>query len=129
PDGRGGVSGDPGRAQSAAGPGEYRCRAAARVAAVGDGSRGAHLRTGHPALRAPALVMDDDASPLLVTPAREDDRDALAALLVETVAANGSVGFMHPLAMAEALAFWDGALQSAQRDERIVLCARRGGLL
>jgi len=70
--------------------------------------------------------MDDDANALWIGPAREDDRDALAALLVETVAANGSVGFMHPLAIVEALEFWDGALQSAARGERIVLCARRG---
>jgi tRNA(adenine34) deaminase len=64
---------------------------------------------------------------LLIGPAREADREALAALLVETVAANGSVGFMHPLAAADAAAFWDGALRSAARGERIVLCAWRGG--
>lgn len=71
----------------------------------------------------------DDAGSLRIVPAREDDRDALAAMLVETVAANGSVGFMHPLATAEARAFWDGALQSAARGERIVLCAWRDGQL
>src|SRR5690606_20469183 len=39
---------------------------------------------------------------------------------------NGSVGFMHPLAHADAVAFWDGALQSVSRGERIILCAWRG---
>ena len=70
--------------------------------------------------------MEADQAALRIGPAREADREALAALLVETVAANGSVGFMHPLAAADAAAFWDGALQSAARGERIVLCAWRG---
>ncbi len=48
---------------------------------------------------------------------------------METVAANGSVGFMHPLDPADAHAFWDGALQSADRGERVVLCAWRDGRL
>lgn len=64
-----------------------------------------------------------------IVPAVQADRDALAALLVETVAANGSVGFMHPLALAEAAAFWDAALEAASRGERIVLCAWRGETL
>ena len=34
-------------------------------------------------------------------------REGLAALLRETVAAGGAVGFLHPLGEAEALAFWD----------------------
>jgi tRNA(Arg) A34 adenosine deaminase TadA/GNAT superfamily N-acetyltransferase len=73
--------------------------------------------------------MDDATSPLRIGPARTEDRDALAALLVETVAANGSVGFMHPLDVGDARAFWDGALESAGRGERVVLCAWRGGKL
>ena len=73
--------------------------------------------------------MEGQAGPLRIGPAREEDRDALAALLVETVAANGSVGFMHPLDMEDARAFWDGALQSAARGERVVLCAWRDGRL
>lgn len=58
-----------------------------------------------------------------IAPVASADRDALAALLVETVAANGSVGFMHPLAVADALAFWERALESAERGERVVLGA------
>ena len=49
--------------------------------------------------------------------------DALADLLVETVAAGGSVGFMHPLSIADARAFWRDALASAERGERIVFGA------
>ncbi|RYZ71936.1 MAG: tRNA adenosine(34) deaminase TadA [Lysobacteraceae bacterium] len=73
--------------------------------------------------------MSIDASTLSIVPARADDRDALAALLVETVAGNGSVGFMHPLGLDQARAFWDDALQSAARGERIILCAWRDGRL
>lgn len=58
-----------------------------------------------------------------IGPATEADRDALAGLLIETVAANGSVGFMHPLSLADAQAFWSQALASAVRGERIVLGA------
>jgi len=70
--------------------------------------------------------MDVDRETLRIDAAREADRDVLADLLIETVADNGSVGFMHPLAIADARAFWDGALQAAARGERIILCARRG---
>ncbi len=73
--------------------------------------------------------MDHDPGAVRIGPACADDLDALAALLVETVAANGSVGFMHPLDIADARAFWHGALQSAARGERIVLCARDGDRL
>ena len=73
--------------------------------------------------------MDEDGDTLRIVAAREADRDALAELLMETVAGNGSVGFMHPLGLAEARAFWDGALQAAARGERIVLCAWRGDAL
>jgi ribosomal protein S18 acetylase RimI-like enzyme len=53
----------------------------------------------------------------------------LADLLVETVAAGGSVSFMHPLAPDMAAAFWAGALASAERGERIILGAWDGDLL
>lgn len=46
---------------------------------------------------------------------------ALADILVETVAAGGSVSFMHPLAPEAARGFWEGALAAAARGERIVL--------
>lgn len=49
--------------------------------------------------------------------------EALAALLVATVADGASVGFMHPLALDVARPFCDAALASASRGERIVLVA------
>ncbi len=50
----------------------------------------------------------------------------LADLLIETVAAGGSVSFMHPLAPEAAAAFWENALAAAARGERIVLGAFEG---
>ena len=54
---------------------------------------------------------------------------ALSELLIETVAAGGSVSFMHPLDLQTAAAFWRSALAAAERGERIVLGAFDGGLL
>ena len=53
-------------------------------------------------------------------------RNALGELLVETVASGGSVSFMHPLPLADARAFWQDSLGSAERSERIVLGAFDG---
>lgn len=55
--------------------------------------------------------------------------EALAALLVETVAAGGSVSFMHPLAPERAAAFCRSALEGAARGERVVLGAFLDGTL
>ena len=63
-----------------------------------------------------------------LTPAPETI-DALSDLLVETVAAGGSVSFMHPLAPAEATAFWTRSLAAAGRGERVVLGAFDGEAL
>lgn len=51
---------------------------------------------------------------------------ALSALLVETVAAGGSVSFMHPLDPAEAAAFWTKSLDAAARGERVIFGAFDG---
>jgi len=56
-------------------------------------------------------------------------RAMLSDMLVETVANGGSVSFMHPLDLATAQAFWDGALAAAARGERIVLGAFDGEVL
>lgn len=53
-------------------------------------------------------------------------RAALNELLIETVAAGGSVSFMHPLAPDVADAFWRDSLASAARGERLVLGAYDG---
>jgi ribosomal protein S18 acetylase RimI-like enzyme len=50
-------------------------------------------------------------------------RGALSEILVEVVANGGSVSFMHPLATAEADAFWERSLAAAARGERIILGA------
>lgn len=52
--------------------------------------------------------------------------DALARLLVETVAAGGSVSFMHPFPLAEATAFWTRSLAAAGRGDRVVFGAFDG---
>lgn len=56
-------------------------------------------------------------------------QDMLADLLVETVAAGGSVSFMHPLAPEAAKAFWEKSLAAAARGERVVLGAWDGRVL
>lgn len=53
----------------------------------------------------------------------------LSAMLVEVVAGGGSLGFMHPLAPAAALAFWEASLGAAARGERVVLGAWSGAEL
>jgi GNAT superfamily N-acetyltransferase len=54
---------------------------------------------------------------------------ALADLLRETVAAGGSVSFMHPLARDAAAAFWTKSLTAADAGERVVLGALEEGQL
>lgn len=58
-----------------------------------------------------------------IRPLATADAPALAGLLVETVAAGGSVSFMHPLDPARALAFWQAGLERAARGELIILGA------
>lgn len=58
---------------------------------------------------------------------KETNRRQLRDLLIETVAAGGSVSFMHPLSIDDADLFWKRSLESAGRAERIVLGAWEGG--
>jgi len=53
-------------------------------------------------------------------------RAMLSEIMIEVVANGGSVSFMHPLAQETADAFWENALASADRGERIVLGAWDG---
>jgi ribosomal protein S18 acetylase RimI-like enzyme len=71
----------------------------------------------HPTLRISRLAAD----PRVI--------ESLADLLVETVAAGGSVSFMHPLAPATAAEFWTRSLAAAGRDERVLLGAWDGDRL
>lgn len=52
--------------------------------------------------------------------------EALADVTLDCVEAGASIGFMHPLPRAKAVAFWEGVLASAARGERIVLVAEDG---
>ena len=61
--------------------------------------------------------------PLAATPAIVS---VLADLLVETVAAGGSVSFIHPLDPTEARGFWMRSLTAAERGERVVFGAFDG---
>ncbi|RRN57135.1 tRNA adenosine(34) deaminase TadA [Pseudoxanthomonas sp. SGNA-20] len=81
------------------------------------------------AVPASAAPGEAPASAARIGPASPADIEALSALLVETVANNGSVGFMHPLPLDEARAFWRGALEAVARGERVVLCAWQDGQL
>lgn len=58
-----------------------------------------------------------------VRPLTLADLEPLAALLVETVDAGGSVSFMAPLAIDDARGFWRRSLEAAARGERVVLGA------
>ena len=53
----------------------------------------------------------------------------LSDILIETVAAGGSVSFMHPLAPDVARAFWQESLGAAARGRRVVLGALEGATL
>lgn len=64
--------------------------------------------------------------PLTFTP---EAVEALADLLRETVAAGGSVSFMHPLAPEVAAAFWTKSLSAADKGARVVLGALEEGQL
>lgn len=65
------------------------------------------------------------ALPIRITPLNTEPTaiEALADLLVRTVAAGGSVGFMHPLTAETARAFWQDALQDAEGGGRVVFGA------
>ena len=70
-------------------------------------------------------------SEITITPLSASPRvsEMLSEILIEVVAAGGSVSFMHPLAPEAANAFWEASLASADRGERIVLGGWDGDLL
>ncbi|HEX7759689.1 MAG TPA: GNAT family N-acetyltransferase [Caulobacteraceae bacterium] len=70
------------------------------------------------------MTANPDIRPLTTTSATIE---ALAALLVETVASGGSVSFMHPMPLDDARAFWSKALAEADAGARIVFGAFLGG--
>ena len=50
--------------------------------------------------------------------------EALTEVLLDVVEGGASVGFMSPLSRERAMAFWEGALASTARGERILLVAQ-----
>ena len=71
-------------------------------------------------------MADIEIKPLGPSPAI---RAALSELLIEAVANGGSVSFMDPLPVETADKFWESALATAARGERIVLGAFDGDVL
>lgn len=82
------------------------------------------------ALEAP-MPLDETGPAVAIRPldATPETIAALADLLIETVAHGGSVSFMHPLARADAEAFWTGSLAAAARGGRVVFGAFVGDRL
>ena len=67
---------------------------------------------------------------LVLTPAEaQARRAAFAGLLVDAVQAGASVNFVWPMDRAKAAAWWDGALASHARGERLILTAELDGRL
>jgi ribosomal protein S18 acetylase RimI-like enzyme len=60
----------------------------------------------------------------LARPATAHDLDQLAGLLVHCVEAGASIGFLAPLPIADARAYWRGATADAEAGKRVVLVAR-----
>ncbi len=58
-----------------------------------------------------------------LTAVSEAELKALADVLIDCVAGGASVSFMHPLAPAKALAFWQGVAEGAARGQRGLLVA------
>jgi len=57
----------------------------------------------------------------------ESDIDGLAALLVDCVEGGASVGFMQPLGLDRAAAFWRAVADDAAHGRRALLVAQEGG--
>ncbi|TIR44826.1 MAG: GNAT family N-acetyltransferase, partial [Mesorhizobium sp.] len=70
-------------------------------------------------------------NPLEIRALNDDAKTSgmLADLLIETVAAGGSVSFMHPLSPDAAHEFWRKSLAAAARGERALLGAWDGETL
>jgi GNAT superfamily N-acetyltransferase len=56
-------------------------------------------------------------------------RDGLVELLIDAVESGASVNFVRPMTPAKAEAWWEGALASHARGERLILAAEAEGRL
>lgn len=64
----------------------------------------------------------------LLTPQQaQERRDALIDLLVDSVESGASVNFLWPMTRAKAEGWWDGALASHARGERLIFVAEDAG--
>ena len=63
------------------------------------------------------------SDPFRIRRAGPADAEALADVLLDCVEGGASVGFLLPLPRPKAVAFWQNALASAARGERVVLVA------
>ena len=68
------------------------------------------MSSGRYAIRQPTSVSDAEAQ-------------GLARVLIDCVEGGASVGFMHPLSMESALAFWRGVASDVERGARALLVA------
>lgn len=67
---------------------------------------------------------------LVLTPEQARARlDALAELLIDAVEGGASVNFVRPMTPAKAVMWWEGALASHARGERLILTAEARGRL
>lgn len=64
---------------------------------------------------------------ILTPPEAISLREALVDLLVDSVEHGASVNFVWPMTREKALRWWDGALESHARGERILLAAEQDG--
>jgi acetyltransferase len=53
----------------------------------------------------------------------------LTRLLDDAVAGGASIGFLHPMAAGEALAYWKSVIPALRHGSKLLLAARRGGVL
>src|SRR5207249_4316475 len=115
-------------------PGACRARRAGRLGAAAAARAPPGGRDGDAAVarRLRGLLPPGHAGPVAssdltvrVRPAdpANGDAGALARVLVDCVEGGASVGFMLPLTLARAEAFWAGMLAGAASGERIVLVA------
>ncbi len=63
---------------------------------------------------------------IALLPAGEIDAAPLAALLCDAVNDGASVGFLPPLTVDEAAAYWHGVIAAVAAGERLLLVARAG---
>ncbi len=64
---------------------------------------------------------------LLTSPQAQDRREALIDLLVDSVEHGASVNFVWPMTRAKADKWWDAALASHARGERLIFTAEADG--